>query len=345
MTDSGRIDIEIDWDGARVTRVRVASTRPLAACVLIGRPVAQAVELVPMLFSLCGRAQGLCARAATASGEPAATQLDDMLSALAAEMAFEHLWRIRIDWPALLGLPVDRTPLARAGAVLRRCATRADADAAADALAEALVPIHGAHADALLAALRGVEQRSGAESACAARSLPQLPLAELRTRLPAALDAAFAQLPTCDGAPAETGAFVALADDARVTACRDAGYPVTARLAARLAALDECLAVLRGERPRQHWVDRLALGPGDALARVETARGQLMHRVRVEDGLIADYAIVAPTEWNFHPRGALAQALEGRVCADEAMLRRHAEALVLALDPCVERRLAIHRVG
>ncbi len=51
----------------------------------------------------------------------------------------------------------------------------------------------------------------------------------------------------------------------------------------------------------------LALGAGEGLAVAETARGLLLHRARVVDGKVADYDIVAPTEWNFHPRGALAR--------------------------------------
>ena len=45
-----------------------------------------------------------------------------------------------------------------------------------------------------------------------------------------------------------------------------------------------------------------------AIAAVETARGPLLHFARVRDGRIEDYHVLAPTEWNFHPRGLLARA-------------------------------------
>ncbi len=62
-----------------------------------------------------------------------------------------------------------------------------------------------------------------------------------------------------------------------------------------------------------------ATGSGIGLA--ETARGLLLHRVQVERGLVTDYRIVAPTEWNFHPGGPLAQGLNGRSAADARATR------------------------
>ena len=61
-----------------------------------------------------------------------------------------------------------------------------------------------------------------------------------------------------------------------------------------------------------------------------------MHRARVTQRGVADYAIVAPTEWNFHPEGALAKGLEGLAASDGASLARDANLVVQTLDPCVE---------
>ena len=60
-------------------------------------------------------------------------------------------------------------------------------------------------------------------------------------------------------------------------------------------------------------------------AMAEMARGLLVHAVRVEGGRIADYAIVAPTEWNFHPRGALFRELSGRPVRDEGEAKRNSK--------------------
>ena len=65
-------------------------------------------------------------------------------------------------------------------------------------------------------------------------------------------------------------------------------------------------------------------------------------RRNVDDSArVARYRIVAPTEWNFHPCGALAAGLRGLPVTNEAQLRRRASWLIGALDPCVAWRLEI----
>ena len=51
---------------------------------------------------------------------------------------------------------------------------------------------------------------------------------------------------------------------------------------------------------------------------------------------IADYAVVEPTEWNFHPQGAFAREAGRIVGKDDAAVKRLAQGLALSLDPCVE---------
>ena len=67
----------------------------------------------------------------------------------------------------------------------------------------------------------------------------------------------------------------------------------------------------------------------------EMARGLLVHAVRLEGGRISDYAIVAPTEWNFHPRGARFRELSGRPVRDEGEAKRALTFAAATLDPCV----------
>lgn len=54
----------------------------------------------------------------------------------------------------------------------------------------------------------------------------------------------------------------------------------------------------------------LALGVVTGVAGVKASRGLTFHAVRLCDGRLADYRILAPIEWNFHPRGPLAEAIE-----------------------------------
>jgi Ni,Fe-hydrogenase I large subunit len=74
---------------------------------------------------------------------------------------------------------------------------------------------------------------------------------------------------------------------------------------------------------------------------VQTARGLLLHRARIDAGHVSGYEIVAPTEWNFHPAGALAHGLDGMEADDEATLRKHARLVVQGLDPCVACRIEV----
>ncbi|GIT93038.1 hydrogenase large subunit [Jannaschia pagri] len=79
---------------------------------------------------------------------------------------------------------------------------------------------------------------------------------------------------------------------------------------------------------------------GHGVGLVEAARGSLGHWVRIEDGRIANYQIVAPTTWNFSPRDAAGQpgpleaALEGTPAdgEDATLATQH---VVRSFDPCM----------
>ncbi len=87
-------------------------------------------------------------------------------------------------------------------------------------------------------------------------------------------------------------------------------------------------------------VARLAANTG--IAQVDAARGLLVHRVVLDDGAVRDYQIVAPTEWNFHPHGVLAAVLNALPETDTETLRRMADMVVTAVDPCVGYELEVH---
>jgi hydrogenase large subunit len=76
----------------------------------------------------------------------------------------------------------------------------------------------------------------------------------------------------------------------------------------------------------------------------EAARGALGHWLRIENGRIAHYQIVAPTSWNFSPRdatgrpGALEAALVGAAIDSAADGRGQSVAvqhIVRSFDPCM----------
>lgn len=71
------------------------------------------------------------------------------------------------------------------------------------------------------------------------------------------------------------------------------------------------------------------------LAQLQAARGLLIHRLELRHGRVYDYRIAAPTEWNLHPEGVVAQGLKHLKAESPNDLRRQAELLINSVDPCV----------
>lgn len=183
-------------------------------------------------------------------------------------------------------------------------------------------------------------------------ALPELDPATLGERLLGTEGEAFAALPTWDGQVFETTAFTRQRQMPLIAGLEARfGDSILTRLAARqveifaLAVQLSALAAIGGE------VDgpTIACRGGDAaegigVAQVETARGRLIHAVRLAGGRVADYRILAPTEWNFHPEGPAAARLsclaQSHSRPDDE-LKFQARLLIEAFDPCVDYRLTV----
>lgn len=336
--DAGGLRLTVAWDGARIAAARVASTRTPAARVLCGRDAAEAAALVPRLFSLCGRAQGLAARLALAAACGEAVEAPAEQRAVAIEAIGEHLWRLCLDWPLLADAasqpaaagPAKNTPTA-AHADFRRWRQRLLTAAPTD---------DAALADELEAALPSLVP-AGVGGEVAQFAAPLLPFVAAADWARTPLDETFAAAPTWHGQPAETGPLARWPDDAAVAAELAAGRRIAARLAARIADLRRLAAALRRPELLAGWNGSTMPAPGVGLSRVETARGLLLHLTHVNDGRVARYVIVAPTEWNFHPQGAFAGEIVGSPAATRDAAARLARRLALSLDPCVAYEVVV----
>jgi Ni,Fe-hydrogenase I large subunit len=150
-------------------------------------------------------------------------------------------------------------------------------------------------------------------------------------------DPDFCRHPRWNDAPAETGALARRHADPIVAELRTRfGHSALTRFAARLRELGALLAGTATLR-----AGSVPLGGGRGLGWVENARGLLVHLTVVADGRVVRHRILAPTEWNFHPQGALAAGLRGTRYASEADLRHRAALLVQSLDPCVACRIEL----
>ncbi|MGE5160184.1 MAG: nickel-dependent hydrogenase large subunit [Betaproteobacteria bacterium] len=371
MNPEGEITVRLTCGDQRVRKVSVASSRTgLPPRLVRGRPAADVQRLVPLLFSVCQRAQGAASTAAIAAAqglEAGARDRQRQALDVTVETLQEGVWRLLIDWPRALGEPAEVPAVA---SVRRAGSAVVDDGATLDALltvADDVLQqhVHGTPAEAWLAStdLAALDRWVEAGATLAARLLrrmrdeapglgrsdvPLMPDATLENLRRSVLDdmeadSGYDRYPRWGGAPAETGALARQADAPLVAALlgRD-GRSASTRFAARLVELAVLVRDLRARSAgRVAAVRRHALPNGVGVGLAETARGLLLHRVQVNGGLVTDYRIVAPTEWNFHPQGPLPQGLAGLDAADRGRLDRDARVVVQSLDPCVACRVEI----
>jgi hypothetical protein len=326
--------LTLAWDGQCILSADLASTRPQAARVLVGQPASKVLELVPRLFSLCGKAQGAAAWLAlqAARGEqPDEVVLQDVTRAVVLEAIGEHLWRLLLDWPPLGGQPARKSEFLD----WRRRLLAASSPEAAALVGTGLAAWLDEQAP------MAVERTERALSAMPGELLPWM-LADQWARQPFA--ESFAERPSFAGSPAETGPLARWAGLADVAVLHASGQGVAARLVARYADLRFLAAALLEPQRLSGWLDAAPLAENVGLARVETARGLLLHLMQVNDGRVGRYVIVAPTEWNFHPQGAFVREITGCLAPSRVAAEAAARRLALALDPCVAYEIVVNEV-
>jgi len=146
-------------------------------------------------------------------------------------------------------------------------------------------------------------------------------------------DPKFVQYPNWHGACAETGPWARLRHDPSTNAAQTCWSRLSARWIELLEIVRFGSEPISLADPPLLSCGALALGGHQAIAWCEMARGLLLHWLRLDDhGRVQDYQVLAPTEWNFHPQGGLAQALSALGSQDTESAR----ALAAAYDACVE---------
>ena len=110
------LNIEIRPSNSAHT-VTVRSRRPvLAADVLVGKSIEEALQLLPYLFSICGNAHAYAG--VSAIENTLSVALDETLqqrrqAVVDLESIHEHLWRILLHWPGLVGSDALHKPMAQ----------------------------------------------------------------------------------------------------------------------------------------------------------------------------------------------------------------------------------------
>ena len=272
------------------------------ARLVIGKPAAEAADLLPRLFNLCRVAQGAAARAAF--GLPLPSNWQDELR---AEILRDHVAKLCLRWPALVSLPPLTLPRDwQAG--------NAEARRVIFGPAEHMPETPGKFRTFLQA-----------EQGCA--------------RLLRAISQLFAPFEACRAAlPAPgTGNFFARALVENSTAARQAAHPVLqgietewgrGPLWSATALAYDLQAVLDGRLPATVFSRGCAIVPA--------ARGLYGISATVEGGRVTAFTRQTPTDHLLTPGGVLDQSLASLRPARAQALGP----LVLSLlDPCTPVRL------
>ncbi len=340
-----------------------SSRRAWAARMAPGRPAQQLPGLLAGLHSLCGESHRMASRLALQAADPGwQSGAVDVAAVLQLETAREHVRRMALDWPRLLEPLVLGTRIqADALACLRTCPliSRSGEATPWPAVRRWL------HEEVLQMA---PETWLRAWQACGAdwlddwsrrhtgwlpwllrlaraaeldlpevreRSLrPQAQVTHLRGLGQAMAEhESFSRRPGWQGGPACTGPWTRhhLSEPPQP-------WTTWSLLGSRLAELVRlCLPDAPGERGAS-WLSwgALNVGPRQGLAWVEMARGLLIHQVALDasPAVVRSCQVLAPTEWNFHPEGLVAQALAD-LPADGPDLSARVRLLMAAFDPCV----------
>lgn len=372
MTAAG--SVRIVWKNGDVEpaiEVHVPSVERL----LVGLPIDKVAETLQAFYAICACSHGAAAASAleAASGLAASADAGRARALLAAaESLRENALRVALAWPALLRQPADA---ARHRAFMRLvpCLRKA--------LSTTGDPFMSG-SDARIVDGNAVEDLIAESEQLLVREVFGEPLAvwmQRTSRAELIRWASFRRTPAArlvamieDEGWSDLGAtrWAAWAGPPHTVESSQPLLPLDATLLARhaghpmLAALMECTEnagllvrvmarlVELASLP-QYMRDILKMGAGSTVvcgescgeAVVNSARGPLIHRARIENGAICSYTIVPPTRVNFAPRGAARAAL--RQLAEDLKTAgadhgQAAEILVGAFDPCVAYSLEVH---
>lgn len=278
-------------------RARPVPALPVAQVVL-GKPVEEVAALLPRLFNLCRVAQGVAVRAAV--GLELATGWQE---ALRQEILREHVAKLCLKWPALMSRPA--VPLPRDWTHDSQAA-RLSLFGAGAGMPDDVQDLAGfmAQTNGIAPVLRAIDQLFRPAEGCRAA----LPFASART------------------------VFDPTAQENSV-ATRRAGHPVLHHVAtthgrgplwSALAVAYELDALLAGDDAPRLWH-----APGMAV--VTAARGLYGIRAEVENGHVAAFRRLTPTDHLTAPGGALDQSLASLPATRAQAL---APLLLSILDPC-----------
>jgi coenzyme F420-reducing hydrogenase alpha subunit len=379
VIDAGKLIITLNYAAEKVQHVSIQSTRPLhASRLFIGKTPEQTLAILPLLFNVCGVAQSFAAFTALSQAlqieeNTSATLARQMLVNM--EILREHCWWLLINrdktqlapFVQLLNqfkqalfvngnafslasqLQIDFERLAF---LIKQLEENLDAIFAGqrltfltlkkiDDLQQWLKNNPSLPATLINELLENHYQDLGRTEFSL---LPELTDAELNDYLMQQNADEFSRVPTWQNHCHETSCLNRQQSQPLIAdLLQHYGNGLLTRLASRLCELANLpylirknMAEIRTDSPLK---DCQSYASATGLAQVQTSRGLLIHRVELKQGIIKNYQIIAPTEWNFHPQGVAALSLQKVT----AKLQQQATLIINALDPCVSFDLFIEK--
>lgn len=332
-----------------------------------GRPASDLASVMAGLFNLCGHAHSMCAQLAIEAAVPGllppAQQVAQRLRTVTAQ---EHIRRIGLDWSRLLAAGPAESWSAQAQATLGLCPLLAPAvadpwPATLAWLQDHLLQMpattwlrawdacgtdwmldwshrHRGWLPTLLRAARAADTGAPLDLAIALRAHADVS-GQRALAAALALKSDFVLRPLWKGACAHTGTWTRLRG-----ATTDLPLTPWALLGSRIA---ELVRLCRPDAQGQGGADWLSFGslstePRQGLAWVEMARGLLVYQVEIDAPVgnaparVSACRVLAPTEWNFHPQGVVAQRIVDLAATEPVhTVERRVRLLMAAFDPCV----------
>jgi Ni,Fe-hydrogenase I large subunit len=380
LINPGSLSIRLKCHAGVIETVDIQSSRPLHVNrVFIGKTPEQLLTLIPLLFNVCGIAQSFAA--ITALQQAQGFVQDPKLNAarqllLTVELLREHCWWLLMphDKPLLApfmqlvdrfkqALFVDASPFS-ANSRLQVDNQRLNSLInSVDAILEEVIGEHGelialTANEQLLEWINKRETKAGklvnqiignnwqSLGSCNSAFLPTLDTYELESRLKTQQAKSFIMQPTWEDKARETGCLNRQQHHALINSLlSEYGNGLLTRVMSRLLEIASIPVYLKQHLETMnhscHYDADTQTEHNTGIARIESARGLLIHRVVLHNGVVNDFQIVAPTEWNFHPQGVVSQSLEKLKAHHRNTLIQQATLLVNAIDPCVSYQLII----
>lgn len=339
--------------------VLITSTRPLQALstLLKGKTVEQVLQLIPMLFSICGTAQSAAALKACEQAlniEPNTELWQARLALVELETQREHVLRILLDWCQFNSESVSQEHLKYTVGVLSQARSAWFAKGRAFDLVGVNLRVYPSLGD------------DAFDVPCHDRANTSVcPYGTLQEEWSVFLEAViFGESLDRWRERSNLASLQHWIDQQSTLAARtlkSLQEQALARLGLNSFTLEHEASVLSRQAQQPLIQEALAeYGNGiftRYLARlvelafgvpstsyIEAARGRLVHTVQLDSAnKVLDYQIIAPTEINFSSQGVVSaglQALMHSMQSDE-ILKYYADLWIKAVDPCVSYRCEI----